>query len=363
MGGQMLVVDQPDVFRLYNDFYDFLSRAGVDAVKTDAQFMIDTWVSAKTRRELIKEYQDAWTTSALRHFSIRAISCMSQVPSIMLYSQIRQNRPAMLVRNSDDFFPDIAASHPWHVWANAHNALFMQHLNVVPDWDMFQTVHAYSAFHAAARCVSGGPIYITDIPGQHNLQLIGQMTGTTIRGKTVIFRPSVLGRSIDQYVGYHDDALLKIGSYHGRTDTGTPILGVFNVAARPLTDLVPLSRFPGVHASTTYAVRSFSTGRLTRPITVDSPLAVLALSLEERGFEILTAYPLVEFEGTAQKAGETLYVANLGLLGKMTGAAAIVSSTCQRVNDRVVLDARIKALGKLGETSRPRTLSVRVGHS
>ncbi len=47
------------------------------------------------------------------------------------------------------------------------------------------------------------------------MDLINQMTGTTPRGKTVIFRTSVLGRSIDQYVGYDDNALLKVGAYHG----------------------------------------------------------------------------------------------------------------------------------------------------
>ena len=111
---------------------------------------------------------------------------------------------------------DVAsASHPWHIWTNAHNTLFTQHLNILPDWDMFQTVHEYSGFHAAARCVSGGPIYITDVPGQHDIELIKQMTGLTPRGKTVIFRPSVLGKSIDQYVGYDDNSLLKVGAYHG----------------------------------------------------------------------------------------------------------------------------------------------------
>ena len=50
-----------------------------------------------------------------------------------------------------------------HVFANAHSALFVQHLNVLPDWDMFQTSHAYSGFHAAARCVSGGPIVIVSV--------------------------------------------------------------------------------------------------------------------------------------------------------------------------------------------------------
>lgn len=183
---------------------------------SSAQFMIDTLESAKHRRDLITSYQDAWRISTLRHFSVKAISCMSQTPNIMFHSQLPQNSPPILVRNSDDFFPEIPASHPWHVWMNAHNAIFTQHLNVLPDWDMFQTVHDYSGFHAAARCVSGGPIYITDVPNQHNLDLIREMTGTTPRGKTVIFRPSVVGKSLDVYNDYDDDALLLVGTYHGK---------------------------------------------------------------------------------------------------------------------------------------------------
>jgi hypothetical protein len=177
--------------------------------------MLDTFVSAEARRDLIPAYLDAWTVSTLRHFSIKAISCMSQTPQILFHSQMPQNRPPILVRNSDDFFPEIPTSHPWHIFVNAHNALFTQHLNLIPDWDMFQTVHDYSGFHAAARCVSGGPIYITDVPGQHDLDLINQMTGPTPRGKTVIFRPSVVGKSLDQYNGYDDDNLLLVGTYHG----------------------------------------------------------------------------------------------------------------------------------------------------
>jgi hypothetical protein len=215
LGGKMTVIAKDDVRQFYNDFYQFLSDAGVDGVKTDAQFMIDTWLSASVRRELINTYLDAWNLTSLRYFSVKAISCMSQIPQALFNSQMIPNRPALLVRNSDDFFPQIPSSHPWHVWTNAYNSIFMEYLNVLPDWDMFQTVHDYSGFHAAARCVSGGPIYITDVPGEHNLDLIGQMTGLTPKGKTVIFRPSVLGKAIYPYIGYDDDLLLKVGSYHG----------------------------------------------------------------------------------------------------------------------------------------------------
>lgn len=215
IGGEMTVVAEEDVSRFYNDFYRFLSDCGVDAVKTDAQFMMDSWTSASARRTLLMRYLNTWTISMLRHFSARAISCMSQMPQALFHSQMPANRPAIVVRNSNDFFPDVPSSHTWHVWTNAYNSILTQYLNVLPDWDMFQTVHEYSGFHAAARCISGGPVYITDVPGEHNMDLIGQMTGVTPRGRTVILRPSVVGRSVHPYVGYEDGVLLKVGSYHG----------------------------------------------------------------------------------------------------------------------------------------------------
>ncbi|KAJ5014634.1 putative galactinol--sucrose galactosyltransferase 6 [Colletotrichum sp. SAR 10_99] len=346
LGGKMTVVAKEDVDKFYNDFYKFLVDCGIDGVKTDAQFMTDTWVSATARRELIDAYLDAWTISSLRHFSIKAISCMSQTPQILFYNQLPRNKPAILCRNSDDFFPEIPASHPWHVWTNAHNSLLTQHLNILPDWDMFQTVHDYSGFHAAARCVSGGPIYITDVPGQHNLDLIKQMTGLTMRGKTVIFRPSVIGKTIDPYTGYDDDGLLKIGCYHGKAVTGTPILGVFNISARSLTEIIPLSSFAGVLPSMRYVVRAHSSGKVSSPVTPGTPASALTTSVDVRGYEIFTAYPLSSFD--SESKGK-VWTANLGLVGKMTGAAAIVNSDfLLRHDGKVELKTRLKALGVLG---------------
>lgn len=55
----------------------FLSNAGIDSVKTDAQFMVDAFDDADDRRRYIKAYQDAWLISSLRFFSTKAISCNS----------------------------------------------------------------------------------------------------------------------------------------------------------------------------------------------------------------------------------------------------------------------------------------------
>ncbi|KAL7791355.1 glycoside hydrolase family 36 protein [Trichoderma ceciliae] len=346
LGGKMTVIAKDDVYQFYGDFYKFLSDAGVDGVKTDAQFMIDMWLSASARRELINTYLDAWNLTSLRYFSVKAISCMSQIPQALFNSQMLPNRPALLVRNSDDFFPQIPSSHPWHVWTNAYNSIFMEYLNVLPDWDMFQTVHDYSGFHAAARCVSGGPIYITDVPGEHNIDLIGQMTGVTPKGKTVIFRPSVLGKAIHPYIGYDDDLLLKVGSYHGASETGTSMVAIFNISARPLTELIPLSCFPGTVSSLYYVVRAHVTGKTSTPMRLDNPTSLIAGSLDVRGYDIFTAFHAVPLTG--QKHGD-IWAANLGLISKMTGGVAIVTSSISvKENARVSVVVKLKALGVFG---------------
>jgi hypothetical protein len=349
----MLVVAEEDVPRFYGDFYSFLSSTGVDSVKTDAQFFLDELDDATDRRALIRSYQDAWSINILRYFSAKAISCMSQTPQILFHSQMPFNKPRLMVRNSDDFFPEVPASHPWHIFCNAHNSLFTQHLNVLPDWDMFQTSHPWASFHAAARCVSGGPIYITDIPGKHDIDLIHQMTAQTPRGNTVILRTHTVGKSIDAYNSYDQLALLKIGTYVGMAFTGTAILGIFNVSQRSISELLRLNQFPGTEHGN-YIVRSHTTSQVSTVTSRNDPCALL--NLPTQGWEILSAFPVHTFELDRSQTADgpaTISVANLGLLGKMAGAAAIVNSDIhiERSSGRLRVWTSLKALGTYGESS------------
>lgn len=253
--------------------------------------------------------------------------------------------------NSDDFFPKIDASHPWHIFCNAHNSLLTQHLNVLPDWDMFQTSHPWAGFHAAARAVSGGPIYFTDTPGEHDLALLGQLTAPTPRGKTVILRPHLVGKATDPYNEYSAAALLKISTYVGGAHTGTGILGIFNVSTQPLSEFVHLDAFPGTEQGS-YVVSAFTTGEVSKPMHRGndsgngSPTAnMVGLELDARGWEILTAYPLRSFT----VRGKPLSVAVMGLLGKMTGSAAVSGSDVYvEDNGRLRTWVSLKALGVLG---------------
>ncbi|KAF2476544.1 raffinose synthase protein-like protein Sip1 [Lindgomyces ingoldianus] len=351
-GGKMLVVAEEDVGRFYKDFYQFLSSAGIDSVKTDGQFFLDELDDASDRRSLIRAYQDAWNINQLRYFSAKAISCMSQTPQIIFHSQLPSNRPRVLLRNSDDFFPEVPASHPWHIFCNAHNSIFNSYLNILPDWDMFQTSHEWASFHAAARCISGGPIYITDVPGKHDVDLINQMTGKTPRGNTVILRPHTVGKSIQAYNSYDDPVLLKVGTYVGMARTGVSILGIFNCTQRALAELIRLDQFPGAETGK-YVLRSHTSGQVTDPIDAENQAAFLYLELPTQGWEILSAFPLQSFtleRSHPEKGPSDISISNLGLLGKMTGAAAIVNmdSYIERSSGRLRIWTSLKTLGTYG---------------
>jgi hypothetical protein len=354
--GNILAIDPDDIQRFYDEFYKYLACMGIDSVKTDAQFFIDLLEDPEDRRRFMTSYQDAWSISSLKHFSNRAISCGSMTPQIMFHSQLPTNKPTLPLRNSDDFFPEIPASHPWHLFCNAHNSLLTRYLNVLPDWDMFQTNHPYASFHAAARCVSGGPIYITDEPGKHDLTLLDQLTAQTVKDITVALRPSVIGRTIDMYHDYNEGHVLRVGSYTGWAKTGSGIIGLFNIHSAEASSIVSLMDFPGIHEDSQgqYIVRAHNSGKISdlmRPLTQDCYVSTL---LEPKGWEILTAYPtrLFTLKGShgCNASGNSLtHVAVLGLLGKMTGAAAVISSDISMVeNGRLRFNISLKALGTLG---------------
>ncbi|KAG6056066.1 hypothetical protein E4U32_005916 [Claviceps aff. humidiphila group G2b] len=306
----LTVIAQKDVGRFYDEFYAFLVESGIDGVKTDAQVMLDFLAAAPDRRELIPTYLDEWLKASQKYFGDKTISCMSQFPQALFHSQPTGSHQTRVVRNSDDYFPKEPKSHAWHIWANAHNAIFMRYLDVVPDWDMFS---------------------------RHTITL-----SSTLR----LAAPSYLGSSIHHYEKLGDGVLLKIGSYHGASQAGTGILGVFNVSTRRLNELLPLACFPGVLSSIEYVVRAHTTGKVSDPAFIETPASLTVVSLDVQQYEILCAFPVTPFGGRKYVNGHAGFV---GLTAKMTGCAALTAVTIfQSRIGRVDLVCSLRALGVLG---------------
>jgi hypothetical protein len=147
-----------------------------------------------------------------------------------------------------------------------------------------------------------------------------------------------------------DSALLKVGCYHGRAGTGTPILGVFNTRPHSLREIIPLDCFPGTTPSCKYIIRSHNSGLVTTVTEPESQEARLAVTLEVGGYDIFTAYPVTSFNS---ETNGTIVAAYLGLIDKMTGAAATIANRFEVLpTGRVVAITRLKALGTLGRLFR-----------
>eukprot|EP00798_Chlamydomonas_sp_ICE-L_P012937 gene12937-5975_t len=169
---------------VYNDMHQYLAASGIDGVKVDCQAGIGLMGSTLGGGPaLATTFHSALEKSVATHFpNNHVINCMCHSTE-NLYKMSDTN----IARVSDDFYPrDPASSHP-HVSNCVYNSLFMSVL-VLPDWDMFHSKHPAAVLHAIARAVSGGAVYVSDKPGEHNFALLRQLVlpdGSVLRAKDV----------------------------------------------------------------------------------------------------------------------------------------------------------------------------------
>jgi raffinose synthase len=79
-----------------------------------------------------------------------------------------------MVRASDDFYPKNSASQTIHIASCAYNSVMLGEIAVV-DWDMFHSKHECALIHAVARAVSGGPVYVSDGIGNHDVSILRRL--------------------------------------------------------------------------------------------------------------------------------------------------------------------------------------------
>jgi hypothetical protein len=355
-----------DVGRFYEEFYRYLSYQGIHGVKNDAQNALDDLPTASARRSMILSYASAWQLAASRWLQQSRIACGAQHPANMYSTMLRPTGVRAVLRNSDDFFPSIDASHAWHVFTNAHNALLTGRLHALPDWDMFQTKHVWARYHAAARCLSGGPVYITDAPGEHDADVLREVVAPAtvpradrLNATSAVLRPDRAARASRPWIPFAADAsLLRVDAYHGGSGAdGAAFVGLFNVCQHRVAEVVALDAFPGVVPGQPYVVRSHRASRAGAAAVVgplqcggagEDPAPAAFVDLDMREADVLAACPVRQISAGSGKRG----IANLGLLGLWTGAAAIA--------DTRVEDADGSAASSNAELSEARTGRARV---
>ncbi|KXG19425.1 hypothetical protein SORBI_3010G057400 [Sorghum bicolor] len=151
------------VYRFYDEQHAYLAAAGVDGVK------------------LTRRYHQALDASVAKNFPENGlIACMSHNTDALYCS-----KQTAVVRASDDFFPRDPASHTVHIAAVAYNSVFLGEF-MLPDWDMFHSLHPAGEYHGSARVISGGPVYVSDAPGKHDFELLKKIVlpdGSVLRAR------------------------------------------------------------------------------------------------------------------------------------------------------------------------------------
>ncbi|XP_072952813.1 probable galactinol--sucrose galactosyltransferase 6 isoform X2 [Typha angustifolia] len=214
------LVNPKSVYKFYNEMHAYLASSGVDGVKVDAQCILETLGAGLGGRvQLTRQYHQALDASVAKNFQENGIiACMSHNTDALYCS-----KQTAVVRASDDFYPKDPVSHTIHIASVAYNSVFLGEF-MLPDWDMFHSLHPAAEYHASARAISGGPIYVSDAPGKHNFELLRKI----ILPDGSILRARLPGRPTKDCL-FTDPArdgisLLKIWNMNKFTG----VLGVYN---------------------------------------------------------------------------------------------------------------------------------------
>ncbi|XP_008807046.2 probable galactinol--sucrose galactosyltransferase 6 isoform X1 [Phoenix dactylifera] len=176
------LVNPRRVYKFYNELHSYLAADGVDGVKVDVQCILETLGAGLGGRvELTRQYHRALDASVAKNFPDNGcIACMSHNTDALYCS-----KQTAVVRASDDFYPRDPVSHTIHIASVAYNSVFLGEF-MLPDWDMFHSLHPAAEYHASARAISGGPIYVSDAPGKHNFELLRKLVlpdGSILRAR------------------------------------------------------------------------------------------------------------------------------------------------------------------------------------
>ncbi|MCD7466470.1 putative galactinol--sucrose galactosyltransferase 6 [Datura stramonium] len=244
------LVNPKSAYKFYNEMHSYLASAGVDGLKVDVQCILETLGGGLGGRvELTKQYHQALDASVARNFPDNGcIACMSHNTDALYCS-----KQTAVVRASDDFYPRDPASHTIHIACVAYNSVFLGEI-MLPDWDMFHSLHPAAEYHASARALSGGPVYVSDAPGKHNFDVLRKLVlpdGSILRAR-LPGRPTKDSLFTDP--SRDGVSLLKIWNMNKYTG----VLGVYNCQGAAWSSVERKNTF---HKTNSGAITGYIRGR------------------------------------------------------------------------------------------------------
>ncbi|CAA0808799.1 Probable galactinol--sucrose galactosyltransferase 6 [Striga hermonthica] len=362
------LVNPKNVYQFYNELHSYLASAEVDGVKVDVQCILETLGAGLGGRvQLTTQYHQALDASIARNFPDNGcIACMSHNLESLYCS-----KQTAIVRASDDFYPRDPMSHTIHIAAVAYNSIFLGEI-MLPDWDMFHSLHPAAEYHGSARAISGGPVYVSDAPGKHNFDLLRKL----VLPDGSILRARLPGRPTKDCL-FSDPArdgvsLLKIWNMNKYTG----VVGVYNCQGAAWNRVERKNTF---HETKSEAISGYVRGtdaHLIRDVSLDPEWngsvalyshrdsrvivlphdAALPVSLKVLEHEIFTVTPV-------RACGPGLGFAPFGLIDMFNAGGAIEGlryDVQTKKEAAAVVSIEVKGCGRFGaySSTRPRKCTV-----
>ena len=244
----------------YDQWHKYFLSEGFDFIKVDNQLVTERMSVDTYPIDLIAvKMHEALYASVFKNFNGAIINCMD-----MTNDAFYNFGKSAIARTVEDYFPERDGGVGYklekggpaaHVLMALYNSLYFSQM-VYTDFDMFESDNTYGTYHAAARAISGGPVYVTDIPGKQKLEVLWPLvdaTGRIIRAD----RPAMLTE--DCLFQMQDNKPIKAFSFAG--DAG--LLAVFNAAdADQVEGTVSPADIHGLKGES-FAVQEFYSGELS----------------------------------------------------------------------------------------------------
>lgn len=174
----------------YENWHRFFKEQGIDFIKVDNQLVAERMsVNNYPVFQLSDSMHRVLYRSANKYFHGAMINCMDMTAEA--YFNFGSSAVA---RGVEDYFPyepnetynlqqgNAAA----HVLQAIYNDIYFSQM-VFSDFDEFESNNPNAVFHAIARAIHNGPIYITDKPGKQNFDVLNKLVysdGRIIRSQT-----------------------------------------------------------------------------------------------------------------------------------------------------------------------------------
>jgi len=382
--GVGLIGKKSDISKFYKNLHEPLASAGVDGVKVDVQSgitaagmrgkgIVDCPPLARLYTQTMEESVSSQFPSAsdADAGAVECINCMCHSTE-----NLYRYKKTAIARASDDFYPARPESHTVHLVNVAYNSMFLGEI-CLPDWDMFHSQHASAELHAAARAIGGCPVYVSDKPGQHNIELLQKLVlpdGSVLRAKKA-GRPT--RDCIFADVGKDGTSALKIWNINRQSSFGKGIggvLGAFNVQGvawnfetndnqvidaspppvRALVRPYDVDSLRGVQGQ--FVVWSHRTKSLK---VLSNGMSAIEKTISSRDWEIFTVQPVQETQDSS------VSWAPIGLSNMLNSGGAILdvgqlSTVDSSGNERIQADITTRGPGNFVSYCQPRPTSILV---